>query len=122
MRRTLTDLRDIDAEIVRLSEECEFVEELGRAVVKENSSTAQSQEEYLKKYTSLNKRYEDALGELEMLRAERNLRQQQDKVMSDFVRTLKKNPLVLKEWDDTIWTVMVEKGIVGRDRGIRFMF
>ena len=32
------------------------------------------------------------------------------------------NPQVLEEWDDTIWTVMVEKGIVGRSGGIRFVF
>jgi len=46
MRRMLTDLREIDAEIARLSEECEIVAELVRLLVKENSSTAQSQEEY----------------------------------------------------------------------------
>ena len=42
--------------------------------------------------------------------------------MSLFVRTLKKIPLVLETWDDTIWTVMVEKGIVGKSGGIRFVF
>ena len=48
MRRTLKDLGDIDAEIACLSEECEIVAELVRSFVKENSSTAQSQVEYLK--------------------------------------------------------------------------
>ena len=122
MRRTLTDLREIDAEIVRLSEECEIVAELVRSLVKENSSTAQSQEEYLKKYDSLNKRFEDLVCKLEKQKAERTSRQQKDKAMSAFILTLKKSPLVLEEWDDTIWTVMVEKGIVGRNGGIRFVF
>ena len=122
MRRTLTDLRDIDAEIVRLSEECEIVAELVRSLVKENSSTAQSQEEYLKEYDSLNKRYEDLVCELEKQKEERTLRQQQDKAMLLFIRALKKNPLMLETWDDTIWTVMVEKGVVGRNGGIRFVF
>ncbi len=53
MQRTLTDSKDIDAEIARVGEECEFVAELVKSIVKENSSTAQSQEEYLKKYSSL---------------------------------------------------------------------
>ena len=48
MRRTLKDLGDIDAEIACLSEECEIVAERVRSFVKENSSTAQSQVEYLK--------------------------------------------------------------------------
>lgn len=42
-----------------------------RATVKENASTAQSQEEHLGKYKSLNKRYEDAVTALENLKAER---------------------------------------------------
>ena len=122
MRRTLADSSDLDAEIARLSEECEIVAELVRSLVKENSSTAQSQEEYLKKYDSLNKRYADSVCELEKQKAERTSRQQRDKAISAFIRTLKKNPLVLEEWDDTIWTVMVEKGIAGRNGEVRFVF
>ena len=99
IRRALTDMRDLDAEIARLSEECEIVAELVRSLVKENSSTAQSQEEYLKKYDSMNKRYEDLICELEKMRAERTSRQQKDKAMSLFIRTLKKSPLVLETWD-----------------------
>ena len=122
MRRMLTDLKVIDAEIARLSEECEIVAELVGSLVKENSSTAQSQEEYLKKYSGLNKRYEDVFCELEKQKEERTSRQQKDKAMSKFIQALKKNPLVLAEWDDTIWTVMVERGIVQRNGRVRFVF
>jgi len=101
---------------------CEIVAELVRSLVKENSSTAQSQEEHLKKYDSLNKRYADLICELEKQKEKRTSRQQKDKAMSLFIRTLKKSPLVLEEWDDTIWTVMVEKGIVGKNGGIRIVF
>ncbi len=76
----------------------------------------------MKKYDSLNKRYEDIVCELEKQKEERTSRQQQDKAMSTFTRTLRKNPQVLEEWDDTIWTVMVDKGIVGTNGGIRFLF
>jgi uncharacterized protein (DUF3084 family) len=122
MRRSLTDFNVLNAEIARQLEETEIVAEMVKAVVKENASTAQSQDRYLKKYNSLNKRYEDAVSKLEKLKAERTSRQQQDKAMSLFIRTLKKNPLVLDKWDDTIWTVMVEKGIVHRDGHITFVF
>ena len=39
-----------------------------------------------------------------------------------FIRTLKKQPDILEEWDDTIWTMMVEKEIVHRDSSITFVF
>lgn len=34
--------------------------------------------------------------------------------MALYIRTLKKQPTVLSEWNDTLWTVMVEKAIVHR--------
>ncbi|MDR3552781.1 MAG: recombinase family protein [Clostridia bacterium] len=122
MRRSLTDFDALDAEIAHQLEETEVVAELVKAAVKENASTVQLQDEYLKKYSSLNIRYEEAVGELEKLKDERTLRQQQDKAMALFIRTLKKQPLYLYKWDDTIWTVMVEKGIVHRDKHITFVF
>lgn len=42
--------------------------------------------------------------------------------MALYIRTLKKQPTVLTEWKDTIWTVMVEKVIVHRDKSIMFVF
>ena len=122
MRRSLMDFNVLNAEIAHQLEETEIVAEMVKAAVKENASTVQSQDEYLKKYNNLNKRYEDGVSKLEKLKAERTLRQQQDKAMSLFIRTLKKNPLVLDKWDDTIWTVMVEKGIIHRDGHITFVF
>ena len=41
---------------------------------------------------------------------------------SEFDDTLKKQPVVLREWSDTIWTVMVEKAIVHRTGEITFVF
>ncbi len=122
MRKSLMDFAALDAEIARQTEETEVVAGLVRAAVRENASTAQSQEEYMRKYESLRSRYEAATAELERLKAERDARQRQDKDIALFTRTLKKQPVVLDKWDDTIWTVMVEKGIVQRDGKITFVF
>ena len=62
MRRSLTDFDALDARIEQLDEEAKMVEELVRAVVKENASTAQSQEAYLKRYETLTQRYEAVTG------------------------------------------------------------
>ena len=42
--------------------------------------------------------------------------------MALYIRTLKKQPVVLREWDSTIWTVMIEKAIVHKDGQITFVF
>ena len=52
----------------------------------------------------------------------RTLRSQKDTAMALYIRTLKIQPIVLSEWNDTIWTVMVEKAIVHRNSEITFVF
>lgn len=120
--RALTDFAELDAEIERQLEETQVVAELVKAAVKENASTAQSQEAYLRKYEALTERYEKAAAELERLQSLHTTQSQQDKAMALYIRTLKKQPVVLREWDSTIWTVMVEKAIVHRDGAITFVF
>ena len=122
MRKKLTDFKSLDADIERQFEETQIVAELVKAAVKDNAVTAQSQEAYLKKYEALTKRYETAAAELERLQNLRTLRSQKDKAMALYIRTLKKQPTVLSEWNDTLWTVMVEKAIVHRNSEITFAF
>ena len=122
MRKKLIDFKSLDADIERQLEETQVVAELVKAAVKENATTAQSQEAYLEKYEALTKRYETAAAELARLQNLRTLRSQKDKAMALYIRTLKKQPAVLSEWNDTLWTVMVEKAIVHRNSEITFAF
>ena len=121
-RMRLMDFGTLDADIERQLEETQVVAELVKAAVKENASTAQSQEAYLKKYEALTERYEKAAAELERLQSLRTARSQQDKKMALYIRTLKKQPEVMHDWNDTIWTAMIEKAIVHKDGQITFVF
>ena len=121
-RQRLMDFGTLDADIERQLEETQVVAELIKAAVKENASTAQSQKVYLKKYEALTQRYEAAAAELERLQDLRTSRSQQDKKMALYIRTLKKQPEVMHNWNDTIWTVMVKKAIVHKDGQITFIF
>lgn len=122
MRKKLTDFKSLDADIERHLEETQIVAELVKAAVKDNAVTAQSQEAYLEKYEALTQRYETAVAELDRLQNLRSIRSQKDKAMALYMRTLKKQPTVLSEWNDTLWTVMVEKAIVHRNSEITFIF
>ena len=57
MRKTLTDFKSLDDKIEQQSAEVQVVAELVKSLVKENASTVQSQETYLKRYEDLTKRY-----------------------------------------------------------------
>ena len=39
-----------------------------------------------------------------------------------YIRTLKTQPELMYDWNDTIWTVMIEKAIVHKDGQITFVF
>ena len=100
------DFGTLDADIERQLEETQVVAELVKVAVKENASTAQSQEAYLKKYEALTERYEKAATELERLQSLRTVRSQQDKKMALYIRTLKKQPEVMHDWNDTSLTTL----------------
>ncbi len=50
------------------------------------------------------------------------MRKAKDIAMQLYIDNLIKQPLILNEWDDTIWHTMVEKGIVHKDESITFVF
>ena len=77
---------------------------------------------YLKKYEALTARYEKAAAEPERLQSLRAARSQQERKMALYIRTLKKQPEVMHDRNDTIWTVMIEKAIVRRNGEITFVF
>lgn len=122
MRSVLVDFKKIDNQIVKQQEEVEMIAEYVRGIVKENASTPQSQDDYIKKYESLSKRYEEEYRKLENLLKDKELRISKDKTMEVFIENLKKQPLVVEEWDEALWSLMIEKAVVGRDGSIRFIF
>ena len=122
IRQSLTDLRDLDTAIAAQVEEAEIAAGLVRTAVKKNASSDESEEAFRGSYEALCKRHEKATQELNRLREERESRVRQAKAMEQFIREVRKNPAILDEWDDTIWTVMVKHAIVHRDGDLTFVF
>lgn len=122
IRMSLTDFEELDKEIERQTEEIEVIAERVKHLVKENASTLQSQDEYIKKYNSLSKRYEEEYKKLEKLQKDKELRKSKYKAMEVFIENLKKQPLVIDAWDETLWALMIEKAIVNHDGSIIFVF
>jgi len=56
MRKALIDFEKIDSKIAKQQAKVEVIAGMGKVLVKENASTAQSQDEYIKKYEALSKR------------------------------------------------------------------
>jgi len=122
MRLAVSDCTALDAQIDRLSEEIEVVAEMVKSCVRENASSAQSQEEYTKKYNALVKRYEKATKRVDELSDERTRKQDRDRELRLFIESIKEQPLVLESWNERLWVGLLEKATVFHDGRMVFEF
>lgn len=120
MRALLTDTAELDQQIEEKTQESELLADMVRELIYRNASSAKEDDK--KQEEALCAKFYAVLKEIQSLKEEREQRLQKDKAMSLHIRTLNKSRQVLTEWDDTVWTLMVEKAIVHRDKSITFIF
>ena len=118
----LTDTTKIDDEISRISDEMTFTSELVNKLVKENSKTSISLEEYNKKYDELSNRYDKLNARQEELFKLRSDKQGQALKMKSFLANLTQSEDELDEWDEGIWMLTINNAVVHRDSSITFKF
>ena len=119
MRALLTDTAELDRQIEEKTQESELLANMVRELIYRNASSAKENDR--KQEEALCAKFDTVTNELQSLKEERETRLQKDKAISLYIRTLKKSRQVLTEWDDTVWTVMVEKAIVHKDKSITFV-
>lgn len=118
----LTDTDDMDRRIASLTSEIEVVSELVKKLIRDNSSAAQSQDDYHAKYNELSLRYDEAKKALEEAMQDKIYKQGQGIKLQSFLESLKQKESVLDEWNEELWMIMVEKATVHRDKSITFKF
>ena len=67
-------------------------------------------------------RYEKALSKHKKLEDEVARRKNKAWQMSAFIDQLEKAPTSLAEWDNQVWSLLLEKGKVNRDGSVTFRF
>ena len=122
IRQTLCDTTKVDAEMQREHDEMAGASELMKTHVKKNASVAQSQETYALEVGRIEERYNAALEHYTALEAERDKRVCKSKELGAFIAMLKKQPLVVTEWDERLWITLLDTATVQRDGRIVFRF
>ncbi len=118
----LTDTSNLDNEIAHLDGELIVVPELVNKLVKENSKTSESLEDYNKKYEELSNRYEILKSKRAKLLEQRNIQQGQALKLSSFIANLHQSEDKLDEWNERIWMLLIDSAIIHRDEKITFKF
>ena len=105
-----------------LYREREVVIELSRKAIQHNASTAQDQTEFNQlndSYLERERLATERIAELENTKRERVAK---GKILERFIRDIKTRPLVLTEFDEPLWTAVVERVAVFTDGALDFEF
>ena len=122
IRQTLCDTTQIDTEMQRENDEMTIASELMKEHIKKNASVAQSQESCTLEAGRIEERYNAALEHYTALEAEWKKRVRKSKELTAFISMLKKQPLVVTEWDERLWITMLDTATVQRDSRTVYRF
>ena len=115
----LTDTIEIEKEINKINEELVVVVELATKAIKENSKSDDSNET---KYQNLVDRHEALSLKLNRLTKEKTDKENKATKLKSFLSVMNKSEDKLSEWNEEIWMLMIENGIVNRDKSVTFKF
>jgi DNA invertase Pin-like site-specific DNA recombinase len=121
-KKLLCDTTAIDAEIAELEREVKVVEGLARQAIRINAREVIDQSEWTERNGVYLKRHADAtkrLTELDRQRAERIAR---SKTIEVFIRKLAKTKQAVSEFDESLWSAVIDCVVVGVDDKLTFKF
>lgn len=118
----ITNTADLDSKIIIQQEEVNMIVDRVNAIVKENASTPQDQEEYQKRYDLLSSRFEEENKKLNELINDKNTKLSQKKEMEAFVEIYKSQPETIFEWNEFIFNMMVVNVKVYPSKELGFNF
>ncbi|MEN6325364.1 MAG: recombinase zinc beta ribbon domain-containing protein [Syntrophomonas sp.] len=118
-QEVLCDSSEIEAELKELRQEIEVVTELSKKAIYENARVAVSQDEFNERHNSYMERHRIAterVAELEDQRRNKSL------ILDRFIREIGTRPLVVDEFDESLWLAAIDKVIIHANDSIQFTF
>ena len=117
-----TDCTEIDAEMSALKQEIDVVTELARVCIQENTQTAQNQAEFQKRYSGLEKRYENATQKYNELDRKRTLRLARAGSFDAFSGQIENLNGAVSDFDARLWQTLIGRVTVRPDGVLVFRF
>lgn len=117
----LSDTTDLEARLNDKKEKLRVTGELYRLLVKQNSTNAGAEEFQ----TQADKLYKDFVKldeDVKQLSEELTLIQNRRTRLLNHIQAIREKPLILEEWDNTLWVIMIDRCIVHRDKTVTFVF
>lgn len=122
MIQALDNTSDLEAKLAALNQKAEDIIVLVKNLIGQNSTEALDQDEFQRKYDSYDEEHRRIIGEIEAVGLEIERKNAQSKYLQAFVNDLSSRPNVLEAYDEDVWSYLVDKAIVNRNRSITFLF
>lgn len=122
IRKTLCVTDTLVEEKERLEEDMRVLVEMTQSIVAENARVALNQDDYQKRYDDLVARYDTAKARYDEVVAAIAAKEAQSERLANFIRILKEQDGIIKEFDSSLWGCLVEYVTVGRDKTIVVTF
>lgn len=113
---------ELEDKINKLRLRAEDIVILVENLVERNCNEAMDQDEFQKRYDDLDKEHESTINEINTLSVEIENKKAQAKCLVAFIEELDKVPNLLENYDDELWSYLIEKAVVGNDGSINFIF
>ena len=122
MADMLGDTKALDEKIDMTQKEIDEVVALNSSHIRTYAATGADKEKYEQKAAEYDSRFKKAEAKLEKLKAERDERLARSRMIEDFIDEMLNAPLVLTEWQDQLWNMLVQKVVVSADGTVAFTF
>ncbi len=119
---TVCDTGELEVQIKAMSDECDATTELIRREIVENANASIKSEEFEKTTQELEQRYEAAKKKLDSYQNELSERRLKRERIEVFLRELEKKKELITEFDESLWSTMVDTLTVYSYDNVVFQF
>lgn len=93
-----------------------------QTAIAENSRTALDQSEYEERYSKLTERYNTIKARYEELTRKIDGKKAQRELFKGFIQALEKQGTLIEEFDEGLWSSLVQEAVINAKDDIRFIF
>ena len=102
--------------------ELNIIAEQMQTAIAENSRTALDQNEYERRYADLTERYNTIKADYDKISEQIESKKAQRELFKGFIRGLEKQGALVEEFDEGLWSSLVQEVVVNAKDDIRFIF
>ena len=122
MMNMVCNTDDLDKELGDKVAELNIIAEQMQTAIAENSRTALDQNEYERRYADLTERYNTIKADYDKISEQIESKKAQRELFKGFIRGLEKQGALVEEFDEGLWSSLVQEVVVKSKDDILFIF